>query len=106
MEIADTAINILSFGSLGLAEVGGKQALKAGSKEALDALITQSATKLESLMLKNPAMRSLVTRNLETNGSKEAKTIAGQSAWQFVQMNGKKLAQIYLSNDQSFTNQI
>ena len=91
-EIADTAINILSFGSLGLAEVGGKQALKAGSREALDALMTQSATKLESVMLKNPAMRSLVTRNLEAMAEREAKTVAGQSAWQFVQMNGKKLA--------------
>ena len=91
-EIVDTAINILSFGSLGLAEVGGKQALKAGSREALDALMSQSATKLESLMLKNPAMRSLVTRNLEAMAQREAKTVAGQSAWQFVQMNSKKLA--------------
>lgn len=91
-EIADTAVNILSFGSLGLANVGGKQALKMGSKEALDALIGQSATKLESIMLKNPAMRSLVTRNLEAMAAREAKTVAGQSAWQFVQMNGKKLA--------------
>lgn len=91
-EILDTTVNILSFGSLGLAEVGGKQALKAGGKEALDALMTQSATKLESIMLKNPAMRSLVTRNLEAMAAREAKTMAGQSAWQFVQMNGKKLA--------------
>lgn len=92
MEIVDTAVNILSFGSLGLAEVGGKQALKMGSREALDALINQSATKLETIMLKNPAMRSLVTRNLEAMAAKEAKTVAGQSAWQFVQMNSKKLA--------------
>ena len=92
MEIADTAINILSFGSLGLAEVGGKQALKAGSRESLELLMQQNATKLEALMLKNPAMRSLVTRNLEAMAAREAQTVAGQSAWQFVQMNGKKLA--------------
>jgi len=91
-EIADTTINILSTGSLGLAKTGGKQVVQAGSKEAIEALITQSSTKLESLMLKNPAMRSLVTRNLEAMASREAQSIAGQSAWQFVQMNGKKLA--------------
>lgn len=91
-EILDTTVNILSLGSLGLAEVGGKQALKAGSKEAIDALITQGATNLESVMLKNPAMRSLVTRNLEAMAAREGQKIAGQSAWQFVQMNGKKLA--------------
>lgn len=91
-EILDTTINVLSMGSLGLAEVGGKQAVKMGSKEALDALITQGSTKLESLILKNPAARSLVTRNIEAMAKKEALAIAGQSPWQFVQMNGKKLA--------------
>lgn len=91
-EIVDTTVNILSLGRLGLAEVGGKQALKAGSKEALDALITSGATNLESMMLKNPSMRSLVTRNLEAMAKKQALTMAGQSPWQFIQMNGKKLA--------------
>lgn len=91
-EIIDTTINVLSLGSLGLAEVGGKQALKMGSKEALDSLLTQSATKLEGIMLKNPAMRSLITRNIEAMAAREAQTVAGQSAWQFVQMNGKKIA--------------
>jgi len=43
-------------------------------------------------MLKNPAMRSLVTRNLEAMAVREGKKIVGQSPWQFVQMNGKKLA--------------
>lgn len=91
-EILDTTVNILSLGSLSLANIGGKQAFKMGSKEALDALISQGATNLETTMLKNPALRSLVTRNLEAMAKREAQKITGQSAWQFVQMNGKKLA--------------
>lgn len=100
-DVVETAINVISLGSLGLAEVGGKtlieQGLKQGtykviSKEALDATIQQGATTLERVMMKNGAIRNLVTRNLSEMAAKEAQQLAGESAWQFTMRNSKKLA--------------
>lgn len=100
-DIAETAINILSLGSLGLSRIAGTTLLEQGatkgtfkvlSGEALDATLLQNATSVEKLLLKSGAARNLVTRNLVAIAQREGQQIAGESAWQFAARNGKKLA--------------
>lgn len=101
-EILDTTVNILSTGSLGLSKIGGKTLLEQGavkggkyalfSKEAIDATIQQGATSIEKVMMKNGAIRNLVTRNLVELAKKEGQQLIGESAWQFTARNSKKLA--------------
>lgn len=91
-DVAETAANVLSLGSLGLARIGGKQVIETGSKEAVDALISQGATKLESLLMKSGAARSLITRNLSAVAEREGQQLVGESAWQFMSRNSRKLA--------------
>lgn len=91
-DMIETAINILSLGSLGLTEVGGKQLIAAGSSEARQALISQGATNLEQLIMRVPAARTLITRNIEEMAAREGQKMAGESAWQFIKRNSEKIA--------------
>lgn len=91
-DVAGTAVNLLSLGSLSLAEVGGKQALEAGSKEAVSALVDQSATGLEKTMLKFPAFKSLVIRNLEKDATRSAEKLAGETTSQMLVRDSRKIA--------------
>lgn len=87
-EIAMTTANALSLGSLGLSAAGGKQALQAGSREAVEALVSQSATRLEAAATRLPVVRSLIVRNL----SNEAKKEASKNMTEFLARNAKDVA--------------
>lgn len=98
--IAETATTALSLGSLGLTDVGGAQLLEKGatkgtqqlvSTELRQAIVDQGANRVEQLLMKVPAARQLITRNLTEIAAKEA-GLAGETAWQFVQRNSKQLA--------------
>lgn len=101
-DVVETAINVISLGSLGLAEISGKTLVEQGavkggkyallSKEAIDATIQQGASSVEKMMMKNGAIRNLVTRNLTELAQKEGQQLVGESAWQFASRNSKKLA--------------
>lgn len=91
-DVTETAVNLLSLGSLGLAEAGGKQALQAGGKEAVSALVDQSATKFESALLKFPAFKSLVVRNIEKDAVRTGQKLAGETTSQFLVRDGRKIA--------------
>lgn len=91
-DVTETAVNILSVGSLGLAEAGAKQAVEAGSKEALTSLVTEAANPLEKVALKIPAVKSLIVRNLEQAGKGELKTLAGESIDQYLVRNTRQIA--------------
>lgn len=86
--VLETGATILSTGSLKLAQVGGKQALQAGSKEAIESLVTQAATPLEKVALRSPALKDLIVRNLSTS----AKILASESEEQFIKRNARQLA--------------
>lgn len=85
--VVETAINVISLGSLGLAEVGGKQVIKAGSKKTIETLIDQGASTLEKQVLKSGAIRSLVMRNLEA----DAKIAASEGGWDLIKRNLTKV---------------
>lgn len=91
-DVTETAVNMLSLGSLGLAEVGAKQAFQAGSREALTSLVTEAANPLEKIALKIPAVKSLIIRNLEQAGKGELKTLVGESVDQYLVRNTRQIA--------------
>lgn len=87
-DIVETGVNILTLGSLTLQKAAGKQALKMGSKEGIEALATQGATKLESAIMRVPAVKSLVLRNLAS----EAKLVGSETLQQYMKREGSKVA--------------
>lgn len=91
-DVAETAVNVLSLGSFGLAEVGAKQSYQAGGKEALKVLVDEAATPLEKVAFKIPAVKALVVRNLEQGAKREAQTLAGETIDQYLVRNSRKIA--------------
>lgn len=103
MAVTETAVNILTLGSVGLAEVGGKQAFQVAAKEgvfkgsiygrsALNALVDEAATPLEKVAMKVPAVRALIIRNLEQGGKREAQMLAGETIDQYLVRDSRKIA--------------
>lgn len=87
-EIASTAFNVLSVGSLSLAKAGGKQVLEAGGKETIEQFLKQGSNKIESTLLKSKAFRSLIERNLQS----ELKTLGSRTVQEAVARQGQKVA--------------
>lgn len=96
MAVVNTAVNVLSVGSLGLSEVGGKQVVQSlenrGGKEALNALIKEAANPVEQMILKVPAGRSLIVRNLEQMGKRTAQQLAGETTSQYLVREARSIA--------------
>lgn len=86
--IASTAFNVLSVGSLSLAKAGAKEVAEAGGKETVDLFLQRGGNKIENALLKSPAFRSLVTRNLAA----DLKTVGSQTLSREIARNGKKVA--------------
>lgn len=96
MAVVNTAATVLSLGSLGMTEVGGKEAIQAlgnqGGKEALRALVDQAATPLERMIMKVPAGRALLMRNIEQMGTRTAQQLAGETTSQFLVRESRSIA--------------
>lgn len=90
--IADFAATALSLGTLKLAQVAGKEAYQAGGTAALKSLIDDAATPLEKVIMKVPAVRALVERNLSQAARREAQKIAGENSAQYLLRESKKVA--------------
>src|SRR5690606_9980783 len=56
-EIASTAFNVLSLGSLTIAKAGAKEIAEAGGKETIEFFLQQGSNKIESALLRNPAFK-------------------------------------------------
>ena len=92
MDLAETAVNVLSLGRASMIRAGGKQAVQAGSKEAIEALVKQSATSVERAIMKVPSLTPLIERNLAYAGKREAQKLAGESASQFLMRESREVA--------------
>lgn len=92
--VADTASNIISLGSLSIgkavAKGGVKELTNTGVKTVAQDLIKANSSKLEQVMMKVPAMKSLVQRNTESLLKLEAQKLVGESADQFITRNIKQ----------------
>lgn len=92
LAVIETGANLLSMGSLGLGAQGAKQVATQGGKQiirsSLDDFATQGAKGLEKLLLKNPAARSLIERNIQTG----AKIAASETTEQLLARQGKQAA--------------
>lgn len=100
LDVVETAVNVLSFGSLTLTGVTGKELVvatkpgvyKTAGREAINEAIDAGASRLEKKLLESNAFRSLVTRNVEAVAKREAQVLTGETAWQFTQRNIRKIA--------------
>lgn len=94
--VAETAVNILSLGSLGIAASSAKSGLTQGgkqlSKSAVKSLVDDGATSVERAFLKVPATRALIERNIMAASKREAQKLAGETSYQFVKREGRKIA--------------
>lgn len=100
-DVVETAINVLSLGSVTAGGQIGKQLAKEGarqgtykvaSRELIEKSLNESATLVEKKLLESKAFRSLVTRNIQNVAKREAQVLAGETAWQFTQRNSRKIA--------------
>lgn len=88
MDVAETAVNVLSLGSF----ITVKAGVKAGVTEATEGLLGKAATKLDDLVMKVPATRALVERNVAALSKREAQKLAGETIEQYVRREGKNVA--------------
>lgn len=85
---AMTAATILTFGRFETRAVGTRQAAQAGNREAIQVLVRESATNLEKQVMRIPAVKQLVERNLVSG----AKRLASETTAQFVRREAMHLA--------------
>lgn len=87
-EVAETAINALSLGSLTSVKTGGEQV----AKEGLEGLIQKGVFGLDDLITKVPAARELIERNTATLAKREAQKLAGETLEEYLYREGKSVA--------------
>lgn len=83
-----TAFNVASLGSVSLAKAGAKEVAEAGGKETIELFLQRGGNKIEDALLKVPAFRQLVARNLQA----DLKMIGSESLAKEIARNGKKAA--------------
>lgn len=83
-----TAFNVASVGSISLAKAGAKEVAEAGGKETIDLFLQKGSNKIEDALLRVPAFKTLVARNLQA----DLKIMGSESLSKAVAREGKKVA--------------